>query len=225
MTHTLHRLIDATEPDRDWVLICKAANGINDSGAASKLKRFLRLALNHGAINCGHGRGGSIHLRKLEEVLATVTDQSTVTAVFDDPNKATRLIHQWRDMEMGLSITLSARFESSLAWCRNTNITPHSIKHAIGIWGNIKRLPRPEILKITTMCGHGLVSPYLVDKCIKDIRKQKMTASEASKVLSRPCLCGIFNLTRSQMLLESMTSSRCGDNERPSPDMQGGHNN
>jgi hypothetical protein len=176
------------------------------------------MSLNHGAINCGHGRGGNIHLHGFDKVLAAVSDQSTVTAVFDNPETAATFIIKWHAMEMGLSVTLSAMFEASMECCRKAHITPHSIKHSIGIWGNTNRLPKPDILKITTMCGHGLVSPYLVEKCIDDIRKKKMTALEASKILAKPCLCGVFNLTRSVVILEMLSGSRACGTEDPFPD-------
>jgi hypothetical protein len=174
--------------------------------------------LRHGAINCGHGRGGSIHLHEFDKVLITVTDQSTVTAVFDNPDKAAIFVKKWHAMDMGLSVTLSANFEASMAWCRKAHIAPHSIKHAVGIWGNTNRLPKSEILKITTMCGHGLVSSYLVEKCINDIRRQKVTALEASNILARPCLCGVFNLTRGVALLENIVGSRTCVIEDSNPD-------
>jgi hypothetical protein len=44
MTHTLHRIIGSSEQDQDWILICKAANGVNDFGAAEKLRLFLRMS-------------------------------------------------------------------------------------------------------------------------------------------------------------------------------------
>jgi len=41
------------------VVIARAARNINDAGAATRLRRFMEQARASGAINWGHGRGGS----------------------------------------------------------------------------------------------------------------------------------------------------------------------
>ena len=64
------------------------------------------------------------------------------------------------------------------------------------------RMTRKEILEITTMCGHGMTTPNLVKKCIEEVISGKMGPREAARLLARPCICGIFNPSRAEALLQ-----------------------
>lgn len=87
--------------------------------------------------------------------------------------------------------------------------TEHECK--LGIRGKPTRLPEDEILEITTMCGHGMISQYLAHQTLLDIKRGKCTSQEAAEFLATPCICGVFNPKRAQRLLEELAETWCFD--------------
>ena len=84
-------------------------------------------------------------------------------------------------------------------------LSPHTVEHSLGTHGNTARLPEENVLEITTMCGHALVSPYLVVEMVEQIQQGKLTYQEAAVELSRICDYGIFNPGRAEKILRRMT--------------------
>ncbi len=89
--------------------------------------------------------------------------------------------------------------------CSEIGLSPHTVEYSLGIHGNTKKLPDENLLEITTMCGHAMVSPNLVIDLVKQIDTGETTHEEASKELSRMCDCGIFNPFRAEKLLRKLT--------------------
>jgi hypothetical protein len=83
-------------------------------------------------------------------------------------------------------------------------VDPHTINVSLGIHGNTKVLPPADIRQITTMCGHGMVSPLLVRDVIRRVKTHKIDNREGSLTLAKPRSCGIYNPIRSETLLEKM---------------------
>jgi len=90
--------------------------------------------------------------------------------------------------------------------CAEVGLSPHTVEHSLGIHGNTERLPDENVLEITTMCGHAMVSANLVTHLVAEIDEGKTTHEEAANELSRMCDCGIFNPYRAEKLLRKMTS-------------------
>lgn len=206
MTHTLHRQGNEQNLKHDYVLLAKAANGINEAGAADKLRQFLQMALHHGVSNMGHGRVGNMYTVGAEEVITKVTDNCTVTVVFDDLDRVVRFVQEVKDTDLGMSVVISSLFYSSRECCARVGLTPHSIEHSLGIWGKKEKLASQKELELTTMCGHGLISAKLVDSLVEDLKSGQTTANAASLELAKRCECGIFNPTRGAELLKAMAN-------------------
>jgi hypothetical protein len=190
----------------DFVVLAKAANGINEKGAAGKLQQFLRMALRHKAVNIGHGRAGNMYAVDPEEVIAKTPDVATVTVVLDDQDELESFIKELKDADLGISIVISSLFKTSMECCRKAGIMPHTIEHSLGIWGKTEKLPPTEVLEVTTMCGHGLISANLVTSLVEDLKKGGTAAEAASKELAKQCACGILNPVRAAQLLEGMAA-------------------
>ena len=205
MTHTLHRQGSEQNLKNDFVVLAKAGNGVNEKGAAPKLQEFLRMALRHKAVNLGHGRAGNMYAVDPEEIIAKVPDVATVTTVLDDQDELLSFIKELKDADLGISIVISSLFEISLECCRKAGIVPHTIEHSLGIWGKTEKLAPKEVLEVTTMCGHGLISANLVTSLVEDLKNGRTTAEVASKELAKQCACGILNPVRAAQLLEGMT--------------------
>jgi len=90
---------------------------------------------------------------------------------------------------------------------KNVGLTPHTVNLSLGIWGRTEKLPKEEILWITSMCGHCMISPSLVLKMINDIRKGKTTPTNAARELARCCICGVFNVKRAEKLLRQLSKT------------------
>ena len=93
---------------------------------------------------------------------------------------------------------------TSLAVLEETGVIPHTINYSFGVWGKKELLPNKNILAITTMCGHHIISPRLVERLIEDVKKEETTSGRAAERLTQMCPCGIFNQVRAEKLIQKM---------------------
>lgn len=208
MTHTLHRTGSIDSLSGDFIVVAKAASGINSKGAKKKLSLFLTVAFEYGAVNGGHGRGGCVYSHSLEHVLDKITEHSTVTVVFDDQSKMFNFIDYLVEEDMGLSIVISGIVDVVNDYCKRKGIAPHSMKHSLGIFGNNELFVKDKIMHITTMCGHSLIGIPLAEKLTENVRKGKITAKEASLNMAKICKCGIFNPNRGEQLIQELAKEK-----------------
>jgi len=201
MSHSLHRTGLSQMLKDDWVILSISAKGVNKAGSAPLFRRFLEIALRHGPVNWGDVRQGSCFSSAAEDLLARVGDESVVHAVFSDEKSAAEFLDELRTADLGISVVVSGLFEGVLRAAKCACLEPHTISASLGVHGRVNRLPPPEILDVTTMCGHGLVSPNLVRDAVSRIRQGSFSAEEAGRRLARPCVCGIFNPVRAARCL------------------------
>ncbi len=200
MTHTLHR--QGEYLDRDFVVLAMSAKGLNELGSADKLRVFLRLAEQFHPVNLGDMKSGSRFEYALEEILARVEDTSIVHAAFDGLPSVEAFVAELARADLGLSVVVTGDTEDVRQMClRRLHRAPHTTEHSLGIWGRKDRLPPADRLAITSMCGHSLVSPRLVEKLLSEVRSGLKTPEAAAAELARPCVCGIFNTSRASALL------------------------
>lgn len=200
MTHSLYRIGENTWGD-DWVVIARAARGVNDTGAAARLRRFLEQARSSGAVNWGHGRGGGRFNADWETMIARLTDLATVTVVFDDSGYFEEFLDKVHAINLGLSITVSGDMARIREICNRRGWQSHSGRQALGVFGGQERLPSHETLCVTSQCGHGLIAVRLVEAMIDRIRAGECTPEEAARKLGAPCVCGLLNPSRTAALL------------------------
>lgn len=206
MTHTLHRLGDWKSLENDYVILALAARGFSVEGSAPKLKEILRIFAKYNPVNMGNltaerslcmARGISP-----EEIIEEASDKSIAHAVYTDKEVVKRVLKELKEADLGISIVVSGIFDSVFGLCKDVSIEgPFTVNTSIGIMGKTERLPEEELLEITTMCGHGMVSEHLTEEQIERVKKGKITAEKAAQELARHCLCGIFNPTRAAALI------------------------
>jgi hypothetical protein len=126
-------------------------------------------------------------------------------AVFKDRETLKACLQELKDRDFGVSVVVSGVHEDVDKLSREIGLSPHTVEHSLGTHGNTTRLPEENVLEITTMCGHALVSPHLVVELVDEIRQGKRTYQEAATELSRICDCGIFNPGRAEKILRRMT--------------------
>jgi hypothetical protein len=201
MTNTLHRQGTQESLGRDFVIFLTPARNINRQGCGEKMQRFLRLALEEGPVNLGADGKNLITGGGPERMIAGITDESHVTATFSDPEAIRRLVGKLKRESLGISVNISGLADEVDAILRSQGIVRHSIEHSLGVLGRVERLPTRQILELTTMCGHGLVSYNHARKMIDWVKLGKLTPRQAARYLARPCVCGAFNIDRAEELL------------------------
>jgi hypothetical protein len=203
MTHSLHRQGDGNSLHNDYVLLCTPANGINSDGAAEKLRRALDILLEIGPANIGfYGHGSLMNDISLEEARRSLHDTSRLRCCFDSKEKLKSALQRIKAEDFGLSITISGLVSEVQDLCEELSLKPHTINIPCGIWGKTDRLPQPEVLELSTMCGHGMIGHNLVKQTIDDLRDGTVSVREAVRRLGEPCSCGIFNPTRAREILK-----------------------
>lgn len=204
MSHTLHRRGTKESFKKDFVLFAMAAKGVNEVGSNIKLKKFLTIVRECGPVNIGDMKTGNSYIVAPETIVDKAQDTSIVHGVFDDREKLIRAMKAVKDADLGVSVIVSGLLEDVHTCCREVGIKPHTCETSLGIWGKKARLPDEDVLRLSTMCGHGQVPFNLIMKAIEEVKTGKRTTREAAEDLAKPCQCGVFNTTRAAAVLEEI---------------------
>lgn len=206
MTHTLHRIGDESSLKEDFVVLAMPSKDINHQGSGPKLRRFLEMALEAGAIKIGDARkGNECYQGGIDRVLANVEDRAVVHAVFNDYDKLTKFLKALKEEDLGMSVVVSGLFEMTEQCIKEVGLEKHTINQSLGRWGRTDKLPDPKILQFNTMCGHGMVTLNLIEEVIAEVKQGNCTPEEGAERLFKPCMCGIFNPHRAANLLRALT--------------------
>ncbi|MDN5348092.1 MAG: hypothetical protein PWP65_1656 [Clostridia bacterium] len=212
MTTVLHRRGDVEFLQKDYIIKNKSTKGLDDVDeetkrqTVEKTREIIKIIAKNGPVNIGQGRLGSTGSgRTIEDILSGVTNAGGLSAaVFTNKEAVRRVLQELKERDFGQSIVVSGLIEEVFAICREIGLQPHSIILSLGIWGKKELLPRPEVLDIVMMCGHGLISPRLVESLARKVGRGKMTAEEAARELARPCICGAFNIPAAAELIANL---------------------
>lgn len=107
----------------------------------------------------------------------------------------------------GRSVVVSGIIDDIDNCLKKLDLRMHTVQYSLGYFGKTELLPDSNILEMTTMCGHHMVSPKLVKKLAGDVKRGKLTSQEASKSMEKLCVCKIFNKDRATDMLERMKKS------------------
>lgn len=243
MTNTLHRYsahyardpADALPPVRDdYVVFAMAAKSVNDDGLVEKYRRFLELALEHDPVNVGDATHGGwlrpqrdltpashwarAHRPDPAAVLRGIDGPTTVAAVFDTYEKMEAFVEALARADLGVSINVAAPMDAAHRCCKDAGIPRHSVEYSVGFRGRVDRLPEAQTLELSTMCGHGMVSPAFARKMLDWVKENRRTPAQAAAYMARFCSCGVFNTCRAERLLEeARAGARRADPPRGDP--------
>jgi len=204
MTHTLHRRGTVQSLERDYVILCMAAVGVNDEGCKAKLQEFIRICMRQNPSNAGSVHVGNMYTSSADKMIEGV--QRHVHAVFDRRETVTQVLKDLKKADLGLSVVVSGLLDTVDHCCEEAGLKRHTVELSLGVWGKVEKLESQEVLEVTTMCGHGLVAGNLVKTLVDDIRNGRTTARQASEEIAKQCVCGIFNAPRAEELLKSAAS-------------------
>lgn len=212
MSHTLHRRGSAESLENDIMVFAMTAKGFNEKGSKEALKEFLRIVIKHKPVNFGDMKTGNRFIMDDEmDIVDRTEDTSIVQSVFTDKETVKKVIRELKEADLGVSVVVTGIVDNVHKICTDVGIDRHTVEYSLGIRGKLTKLPEEEILEITTMCGHGMVSQNLAKQMLIDIKKGRRTPAEAGQYLATPCVCGVFNPARAEQLLEQLLEVWCID--------------
>jgi hypothetical protein len=180
----------------------------NEKGSGEKMKKTLEIARKHNPVNLGDMKTGTILEMSIDEIMKNIADTSIVHAVFANIEDAAAFAKEVKETELGISLVISGPFDRTWEVADKSGNIGHTIEYSGGIWGKIEKLPAPEVLEFTTMCGHGMISRYLVEDIIKRVKAGAMSAREGSLEIGKQCCCGIYNPDRGEKLLKALATKK-----------------
>ncbi len=203
MTHTLHRTGTPADQTGDYTLMAMATKGQNHAGSREKLVGILKICLKHNPINIGDTQQGDMYLLgSPEAVFNRMVDGAIAHAHFDNKDNLIAALKEIKAADLGMSVIVTGLFDDVAECCKQAGLTAHTQAVSLGIWGKMSKLPSRKHLDIHTMCGHAMVPVALIDQTVEKVRKKKLTLKQAAIELTKPCVCGVFNPTRAEALLE-----------------------
>ena len=218
MTNTLHRYGSAESFYDDYVIFAIPSRGKNDKGSLPKLRQFLEMALPFKPVNLGDAlNGGALRPRRdmsptshwkrdmtpdFRGVIDGLTGPTTVAAVFDDRVHAEDFVKAVKAADLGLCINISTSIDGAEQCCHAASQPRHSIGYSLGFEGKTEKLPNTQVLSLSTMCGHGMISSNLAKKMIDWVKEGRRTPEEAVTYMARFCSCGVYNPARAKRILE-----------------------
>lgn len=203
MTHTLHRIVDIEGEGEDFAILCMGAQKYNDKGAGEKLKKIFRLVAASDPDNLADDNlGGRYTGYTDEEVLEHMGDKAYVGAAFSDRSGLKDALKKIKEADLGMSVVVSGDYEVVFEILKEIGLKPHTVNMSLGIFGNKAILPRREVLAISTMCGHGMVTGKRIENVIEELKSGKLSPEEGGKRLASTCTCGIFNPKRAARILQ-----------------------
>jgi hypothetical protein len=219
MTNTLHRFGDAASFYDDYIVFAIPSRGNNDQDSIPRLKRFLEMALLFKPVNLGDAsHGGALrpcrHLNPMahwkrnttldfRSVIDGVDTPTTMAAVFDNRVAAEDFFKAVKEADLGLSVNISTSIDGADQCCHAAGVPRHSVGYSLGFEGKTEHLPDSQVLMLTTMCGHGMVSASLAKKMIDWVKEGRRTPEQAVTYLTRFCSCGVYNPARAKRILET----------------------
>jgi len=203
MTHNLHRQGTRENLSNDFTVFLVPARGYNYDGAGPKKRRFWEIAFRNNVVNAGtNDIGGNLITLSPQELLNRIMEGKNMAAcVCTSKKDVVNILKESLAEDFGISLVVQGIREEVEDCLRQVGLKPHAVNHSLGFWGRTDKLPDREVLEITTMCGHGMISTNLAKKCIEDVTSGRMTPREVARLLARPCVCGIFNTSRAEALL------------------------
>ena len=210
MSHSLHRYGTEENLQNDYTFYARASRWVNREGCGPKLRKILEIILSEKPMNFGSSQAGKSAKAGLNpnDYAATLDKAYGVACCFSDKESIKKVLIKLKEADTGISIVTGGLIDDIVAIAKEIDITPHTAFLSLGIHGKRALLPEEDVLEMTTMCGHGLVSSKLTRAVINKVQSGEMSPEEGATLLSQPCPCGIFNTDRCEALLK-----QCQKNE------------
>jgi hypothetical protein len=219
MTNTLHRRGDIDFLKKDWVAKATPIKGVDDADDKAKQEYVTKIrdmcdVISKYATNLGAGRRECFARgHSLEQIKHTWDNQRVMGIrgwVMNSRDDVKSCLQDLKDREYGISITVSGLIDDLVEIGREIDLPPHSILLSLGIWGKKELLPPEDVLTLTSMCGHNLVTANLVKHVAAQMKEGELSLETATQTLAQGCVCGAMNTLCARELLEKMVASETG---------------
>jgi hypothetical protein len=216
MTHTLHRLGSINSLKNDYIVLIMKSNETKKKGPMRPRDAFRRV-IAMSLFLSPHVRAKTQEaLSRFHFVQRFLNRESSVLnsegisglTVIGNKDGVADFLKRLKDLDVGSSVVVSGLFSEVDDCLRTIGLCPHTVQYSLGIFGKAELLPSEQILEITTMCGHHLISPRLVEKLVQDVENQKITPRKAARTMAKLCQCGAFNVPRATELVRHLAFAR-----------------
>lgn len=189
MTHALHRRI--SEKVEDYVLMLRSSKGINRVGAGDKLLRILALIEPLEPVGFGNPADGSTLRTDREAIKKNINDKSNLHIVFKDEESARKAVEIAKEMDTGLSVSLTGPLDKIRSMASELNLNIDSIQIGLGTFG--RNDIDTAVEGILSLCGHMRVSENLIKEMRARVQAGEIDPEAAARTIGSVCLCGCFN--------------------------------
>jgi hypothetical protein len=207
MTTSLHRLGNPLSIHSEFIVLTFGHSRRSKGALESKKETFQKRT------PAGYEFTKKVYRKfKLDKILKRIKDlknreRYTGPYVINKKEELYQCLKKIKRVNNGRSVVVSGMIDDIDDCLRNLGKRMHTVQYSLGYFGKIERLPDDEILEVTTMCGHHMISTELVKKLAREIRIGRLTTKEASLSMEKLCVCRIFNRVRAEEILERMRKS------------------
>ncbi len=212
MSHSAHRFGTKKELKKDYVVFIRPTKGLDDVNEETrketirKTEELADIAFKYEPANLGRARAGCAARGDDYHEVMKWKGLHGFMSVFTDKKKVLEVLKEFKQKDYGISVVASGLTENIFDICKEIGLKPHTILYSLGVWGKTELLPSEDHLKVTTLCGHHIISPAMIDHYVEKIKKEDITPEEAGKKIARPCPCGIFNVPRTVEVLKKLVA-------------------
>lgn len=128
-------------------------------------------------------------------------------AVFKDRDTLVEVMKALREADYGYSVVVSGLVDDVDCCAKKAGIQRHAVDLSLGIWGAVQKLPDEQVMEITTMCGHAMISANLVYKMIDDIKRARSRPNRRRRSWLSPAPAAYSILTRPKHFCTSWLKS------------------
>lgn len=215
MSHSLHRYGTVEDLKNDFCMYARCARGVNRDNPGDKLRKILDIYMSEDYVNFGSSHAGKSKLNGLdpEEYRKTLDHAYGIIISFSERESVKNVLAKLKDADLGISIVVSGLIQEVKDICQEVGLTPHTATLSLGIHGKKELLPDDETLKVITMCGHSLIGAPLVQSVARKVKEGRLTPTQGSEIIGKPCTCGIFNTRRCAKLMGENSATGCNCQE------------
>lgn len=143
-----------------------------------------------------------VAIKNWQKVIEGISKPGTVSVVLSTKEDAENCMKEIVAADLGFSVNMSTSVENAKQAAERSGIKRHSVEYSLGFYDPHDNLPDSQVLALSTMCGHGMVSFNFAKKMIEMVREGRRSSEQAANTLVRFCPCGIYNSDRAKRIIE-----------------------
>jgi len=223
MTHSNHRRGSRESLEGDYIVFSSGSGRIKDR---SKHNKYAEILLKHNPVQMStsaiidgtrkrlryvkgwdKSKDRGVHESATLEEIKAQKDLGAGSGIFTNIDDVKAVLKELTEADLGFSVVVAGIFDEVFGACKEAGSGPHTINMSAETFGRMELIPEPKILEITTMCGHHMVSPYLVTHLAGQVKRNRISAQDAAVEMAKQCTCNFFNAVRGAKLLEAYAAS------------------